>query len=472
MEITARERAAILQSLAAGVVPAIGLHHIQVGLKNEIESIAENLAAVEQGGSSVRFIIGPYGSGKTFFLQLVRSLALSRRFLTVHADITTDRRLHGTSGQARALYGELMQNMSTRGRPEGGAIVSVVERWVSDVDHGIHASGGSDDDVKKHFAQVLRPLAELVSGHDFVTVLTRYYEGYLEHKQPLQDAAVRWLRADYKARSDARNDLGVRTIITDDTIYDYLKLWAAFAKIAGYAGLLVNLDELVVLSHRLTNTVARNNNFEALLRIVNDCLQGSTSGLLFLFAGTDECLQDTRRGLYSYRALATRLAANRFASATHRDVTGPVMKLSHLRPEDCYVLLTNIRHVMAGGDPQKYLIPDAAIVEYLRQCNERMGAAYFQTPRDTVRDFVGFLRVLEQNPGTDWHTVLAPPPGQAKSSAGSSAPFPPSPVSGTAASPPAAPFSSRGTPAGSESSQDAPPPRPPTTLDELSRFRL
>jgi hypothetical protein len=406
-KIIPRERAAILQSLSAGVVPSIGLHHIQVGRLKEVDALVGDLKLVEQGGASVRFIVGRFGSGKTFFLNLIRNVAQKRKFVVAQADITTDRRFQGTGGQAKSLYSELMRNLSTRSRPDGNALQNVVERWIGDIDHEIRGSGGgTEDDVKREFSKLLRPLQDLVSGFDFVNVVTKYYEGYLGHNEELQGSALRWLRAEYSTKTEARQDLGVRSIIGDSGFYDYLKLFAAFVRIAGYAGLLVNVDELVVLSHRLSNTTSRNRNYEAILRIINDCLQGRVEGLAFLFAGTDECLEDPRRGLYSYEALATRLAPNRYASNGQQDYASPVVKLENLSPEDCFVLLANIRNVHSGGDPTNQTIPDEGIVAYLQACSETMGAAYFQTPRDTVKDFVGLLNMLEQDSSRSWQDHL------------------------------------------------------------------
>ncbi len=405
-KILVRERTAILQSLGAGVVPGIGLHHIQVGRKEEVAALVNDLQVVEEGGAAIRFIVGRYGSGKTFFLNLIRNVAMQRKFVVVQADITTERRLYGTGGEARGLFGELMRNLATRSRPEGGALANLVERWVGELDHEVKSSGGTEDDVKKQLGQRLRSLQELVSGFDFAHVLTRYYEGYHAHNEEVQTAALRWLRAEFSTKTEAREALGVRTIIDDQAFYDYLKLIAAFVRLAGYKGLLINIDELVVLSHRLTNTIARTKNFEAILRIINDCLQGRAQGIAFLFAGTDECLEDRRRGLFSYEALATRLASSRFATDERRDMASPVIKLQNLTPEDCYVLLTNIRRVHAGGEDEQVLLPDEGIVEYLRDCSERMGAAYFQTPRDSVKDFVNLLNLLAQDKKLDWRQLL------------------------------------------------------------------
>ncbi len=404
--ILTRERTAILQSLAAGVVPAIGLHHIQVGRKDEVEALLRDLQIVEDGGAAVRIIVGRYGSGKTFFLNLIRHVALQRKHVVVQADITTDRRLYSTGGEARALYSELIRNLATRAKPDGNALSNLIERWVGECDHRIRSAGGSEDDVRHEIGQQLRPLQDLVSGFDFANVITRYYDGYQQHDEALQDHALRWLRGEFATKTEAREALGVRSIIDDARTYDYLKLWAAFVRMAGYKGLVVNVDELVVLSHRLSNTIARNKNYEALLRIINDCLQGRAQHIAFVFAGTDECVEDRRRGLYSYEALATRLAPNRFATDGRQDWSSPVIKLQNLSPEDCFVLLNNLRHVHAAGDVAKYLLPDEGIVTYLRDCSERMGAAYFQTPRDTVKDFVNLLQILEQDRSLDWRSLL------------------------------------------------------------------
>lgn len=404
--IPGRERSAILRSLGAGVVPAIGLHHIQVGRLDEVEALVKDLELVEDGASTVRFIVGRFGSGKTFFLNLIRNVAQKRKFVVAQADITTDRRLQGSGGQATALYSELMKNLSTQSRPEGNALPNIVERWIGDAEYEIKNSGGTVEDVKAHIGSELRPLQDLISGFDFTTILTKYYEGFLEQNQTVQDQSLRWLRGEYGTKTEARHDLGVRSIITDADIYDYMKLFGAFLRIAGYSGLMLNIDELVVLSHRLSNTQARNRNYEAILRIINDCLQGHVEGLAFLFAGTDECLEDRRRGLFSYEALATRLAPNRFAKSGETDFSSPVIKLQNLRAEDVYVLLTNIRNVQAGGNQEKFLIPDEGIRGYLQDCHSRMGAAFFQTPRDTVKDFVNLLNMLDQNPGQDWQSYL------------------------------------------------------------------
>ena len=401
-----RERNAIVQSLAAGVVPGVGLQHFQVGRNEEVQALVSDLENIAAGGASCRFIIGRFGSGKTFFLHLLKTVAMQKRFVVLEADITTERRLHGSNGQARSLYAELLQRLATRSKPDGGALSNLVERWVGEVDREVRDKGGNDAAVRQELQQRLKPLHELVSGFDFATVIGKYFDGYLAQDPTLQQAALRWLRGEYSTKTEARQDLGVRTIIEDESFYDSLKLLAAFVRMAGYAGLLVCIDELVVLSHRLNNTIARNNNYEAILRIFNDCVQGRAHGIGFLFAGTPECLEDRRRGIFSYEALATRLSGNRFAETSRRDLNAPVIRLESLTGEDCFVLLHKLREVFYTGQPNDRKIPDEAIVQYLAMCQERTGAAYFQTPRDTVKDFIGLLQIIQQNPTTTWESLL------------------------------------------------------------------
>ncbi|MEZ0256991.1 MAG: ATP-binding protein [Chthoniobacter sp.] len=401
-EIKRRERDAIIQSLQAGLVPRIGLHLLQVGRRDEVAAVLKDLERIDQGGAAFRIVVGRFGSGKSFFLNLVRTLALQKRLVVAQADFTMERRIRSTSGEARALYSELMRNLATKAKPEGGALRNLCEGWISDVHHHVTSANGTAEDVKRRIHEDLRDLQDYVGGFAFAEVLAKYYEGYEAGDEVLQGYALRWLRGEYSTKTEARQDLGVREIIDDQNVYDGLKLMAAFCKKAGYGGLLVGLDELVVLSHRLPNTRVRQANYEELLSIINDCFQGGVGHLGFLLAGTDECLEDKRRGLYSYEALRSRLVENYFAADGVRDLSGPVVRLQNLTPEDLFVLLRNIRHIHANGDAVKYLVPDEALVAVLQRANETLGAEYYKTPRDVVRSFVGLLNVLEQNPARTW----------------------------------------------------------------------
>jgi len=327
---------------------------------------------------------------------------MERKLVTMHADLNPDRRLHATGGQARSLYSELAKNMSTRTKPDGGAMQGIVEKFISQAKTEAKAAGtDSETVIRAHLAE----LTEMVNGYDFAEVIAAYCRGFEEGNEQLKADAIRWLRGEFTTKTDARAALGVRTIIDDASVYDQLKLLSRFVRLAGFGGLMICLDELVNL-YKLANTQARNANYEQILRILNDSLQGSSEGLGFVLGGTPEFLMDTRRGLFSYPALQSRLAENSFAKSGLVDLSGPVIRLTSLTPEDFYVLLQKLRHVYAGGDTEKYLLPDEALPLFMAHCNQRLGEAYFRTPRTTITAFINLLAILEQNPGADWRTLL------------------------------------------------------------------
>ncbi|KMN17920.1 ATP-binding protein [Pseudomonas weihenstephanensis] len=400
--IRPKDRDAVIQSLRAGVVPRAGQHLIQVGRAKELDALLKDIDRLADGGSAFRVVVGEYGAGKTFFLNLVRGIAMERKLVTMHADLNPDRRLHASGGQARSLYAELAKNMSTRTKPDGGALQGIVEKFISQAKSEAKTRGVESEIVIREF---LAELTEMVNGYDFADVIAKYCQGFEQGDEQLKTDAIRWLRGEFTTRTDARAALGVRTIIDDASVYDQLKLLSRFVRLAGFGGLMICLDELVNL-YKLANTQARNANYEQILRILNDSLQGSTEGLGFVLGGTPEFLMDTRRGLYSYPALQSRLAENTFAKSGLIDLSGPVIRLSSLTPEDFYVLLQKLRNVYAYGDPDKYLMPDEAIPAFMSHCSQRLGEAYFRTPRTTITAFINLLAVLEQNPGADWRALV------------------------------------------------------------------
>ncbi len=400
--IRPREKDTITQALNAGVVPRLGLQHVQVGRVNEVSAMIRDVERIADGGACFRAIIGEYGSGKTFFLNLVRLVALEKGLVVASADLAPDRRLHATGGQARALYAELMRNLSTRTKPDGGALPSMVERFVT---KAVQDAAERGTPVEDFIRRKLAPIQELVSGYDFADVITAYWRGLEDGDETIRSSALRWLRGEFGTKTEARQALGVRSIIDDADVYDQLKLMARFSVEAGYGGLLITIDEMVNL-YKLQSSQARKSNYEQILRMINDVVQIGDGRLGILLGGTPEFLMDTRRGLFSYEALQGRLAENRFATGGLVDLTGPVIRLPALTREELFVLLTNIRAVFSLGDAEAYLVPDEALHAFMQHCEQKIGEAYFRTPRSTVKAFVNLLSVLEQNPGTSWTDLL------------------------------------------------------------------
>lgn len=402
-KIRPKERDAIIQSLRSGVTPKVGIQHVQVGRSREIQALHRDLERVADGGSAFRLVIGDYGSGKTFFLSVIRSIAMEMKMVTMNADLSPDRRIHATSGQSRNLFSELVRNMATRNKPEGNALVNIVERFITEA---VKEADSKHVPANEIIHKRLSDLSQLVGGYDFAKVVEQYWVGHESNDENLKSNAIRWLRAEYTTKTQARSDLGVRNIIGDADFYDGLKLMSLFVRQAGYSGLLVNLDEMVNL-YKLSSTQARVSNYEQILRILNDCLQGSAEGIGFLLGGTPEFLIDPRKGLYSYEALQSRLAGNAFAQkAGVIDYNSPALHLSVLTHEELYILLRNLRNVYALGDPDKYLVPDDALVSFLKHCFTKIGEAYFRTPRSIIKAFLDMLSVLEQSPEITWDKLV------------------------------------------------------------------
>jgi hypothetical protein len=412
MPIPKREAVAVLNALGAGVVPRAGLRHTAVGRLREITTLKGDLDHIREGGATVRFVIGRFGSGKSFLLQLARANAFDNKFVVADADFSPERRLQGSGGQALALYRELMKNLSTQTRPDGNALPAIIERWISNVQADAAAKGnlaaGSPEfaaAVQASIVAIVNDMHELVHGFDFGTVVSKYYQGYVENDDDLKSNAIRWLRGEFNTKTEAREALGVRSIIDDDNFYDYLKVIARFAHDVGYAGLLICLDEAVNL-YKITHSVARNANYEKILSVVNDCLQGRAGYIGFIFSGTPEFLEDARRGLFSYEALRTRLAGSRFATDDLRDFSGPVLSLPPLTAEEIYVLLQKVRDIHRESAPNSKGLEDEAILKYMEESLRRIGAKEFATPRDLVREFVNLLNLLAQYPDKTWPEIL------------------------------------------------------------------
>lgn len=405
-KIARRERMAIIQALSVGAVPPCGLEHLRVGRDAELDALRQDLQNAGEGMASVRFVAGSAESGKTFFLQLVASEASARGFLVTQADLSLQHRFCSEEGEARALYTELMNNLQAPPGNESLALGSLLQRWFAQLEEKA-GTGSTPSDVESALVRALEPLGGLARGFDFAAVLTRYYEGCATHNTEMQGNALRWLRAEYASVEEARTDLGVRSIIDDDALPEALLVFSAFVRIAGYAGLLVNLDELSVLVHRLHDRVCREANFAVIRHLLDACLQGRASGLVLLCAVDKSGLDDRQRGLKSDRVLSKRLASNRFTGNGQPDWASPVVRLHGVAREEYPELLANVQRVFAEGEAARCLLPHEGILEYLKTCDERFGPDYIQRPCETMMDFVGLLRVLEREPGADWAAVLA-----------------------------------------------------------------
>ena len=401
--IKPKERETIIQSLKSGVVPRLGLQHIQVGRSEELKSFVNDVTTIAEGGTSFRFVIGEYGSGKTFFLSLVRSIALQKGLVTMNADLSPTKRLHGTDGHARVLLSELISSISTRTKQDGNALPNILEKFISKA--RAEAEQNSREVASVIYEQ-LSDLNEYSGGYTFAQVVNKYWTAYESGDDMLKDRVLRWLKAEYTTKTDSLRDLGVREFINDASFFNTLKLYSILVQKAGYSGLLVCMDEMVNL-YKISNSVSRKANYEEILNILNNTLQGTLSHIGFIMSGTPEFLTDGNRGLYSYEALKSRLAENCFSKSLGlTDYNSTVLRLANLTKEELYLLLMNLRNVFAGGDESKYLVPNDALLAYLNHCANKIGDSYYRTPRNTIKGFLDLLSMLEQYPDLKWSDMI------------------------------------------------------------------
>lgn len=413
--IKPKEATSIVNSLIGGVVPKIGVQHITVGRSDEITAMVAALEDVKNGNSMVKFWIGDFGSGKSFILHLLNTVALKQKFVVANADFTPDNRLYSNDGKGVALYAAIMDNVAIQTKPEGGALPTLMEKWIEQVitktasDNNIPLTAIRDQAYLPLIqTAIMKTINELtdVGGFDFGTVVMKYYEGYIKDDEMLRRNALKWLKGEYKTKIEARQDLGVREIINDLNYYDMLKNFCKLFVSMGYSGFMINLDEAINL-YKISTSAMREKNYEKILSIYNDCFQGKVSNLFFNFAGTHEFLENQRRGLFSYNALKTRLETNKFETSEIRDFAQPVIKLMPLNNNEVFVLLTKLKAIFDFNYKTQIDINDQDILQFMEEIFNKPGASEFLTPREVIRDFLNILNILRQNPSLNKEKLFA-----------------------------------------------------------------
>ena len=407
--IKPKEATSIINSLIGGVVPKIGVQHITVGRSEEIDAFVAALEDVKNGHSMMKFWIGDFGSGKSFMLHLLDTVALKQKFVVANADFTPDNRLYSNDGKGVALYTALMDNISIQTKPEGGALPTLMEKWIEQIisktaeENNISLTDIRNDQYLKLVqTNIMKTINEIsdVGGFDFGMVVMKYYEGYIKDDEQLRRNALKWLKGEYRTKTEAKQDLGVREVINDINYYDMLKNFCKFFVSTGYSGFMINLDEAINL-YKISTSVMREKNYEKILTIYNDCFQGKVTNLFINFAGTKEFLENERRGLFSYNALKTRLETNKFETAEIRDFAQPVIRLMPLNHNEVFVLLNKLKAIFDYNYKIVINIADSDIQMFMEEMFNKPGATEFLTPREVIRDFLNILNILRQNPDID-----------------------------------------------------------------------
>lgn len=400
----------IINALKGGVVPRVGLEYITVGRTQEINAFLNDIDIIAEGGATFRFIVGKYGSGKSFMLQTIRNYATAKGFVVVDADLSPERRFAGTKGQGLATYRELIRNMSVKSKPDGGALPLILEKWISGIQtetvkYCTPDSAEFDKYVEKQIFEVTGKLEGMVNGFEFAKAVTAYYRAYREDDQTTKSNVLKWFRGEYTTRKEAKEELDINFIVTDETWYDFLKIFATFMVSAGYQGILVMVDELVNI-YKISNSITRQNNYEKLLTMYNDVLQGKANHIGFMMGCTPQCVEDRYKGLFSYEALRSRLAEGHFSSENYKDMSAPIIRLQMLNQNEVYVLIEKLRDIHAQLYDYKPILTHDDLLYFLNVEYNRVGADTHITPREIIRDFIELVGILHQNPNMNVAEIL------------------------------------------------------------------
>lgn len=409
-QVPLRIASVLINALKGGVVPRIGLEYITVGRTQEIAAILHDIDMIADGGASFRFIVGKYGSGKSFLLQTIRNYATARGFVVVDADLSPERRFAGTKGQGLATYKELIQNLSTKSKPDGGALPLILEKWISGIQSSVKAQTAAEGEefnklVEKQIYAVTESLEGMVNGFEFAKAVVAYWRAYREDDAATKSNVLKWFRGEYPSRKEARDELNINFIVTDETWYDFLKIFAVFLVNAGYKGMLVIIDELVNI-FKIPNSITRQNNYEKILTMYNDVLQGKARHIGFLMGGTPQCIEDKYKGIFSYEALRSRLAEGHFSSGDLKDLSAPIIRLQMLTQEEMYVLIEKLRDIHAQLYNYTPVLGHEELVYFLSVEYNRVGASTHITPREIIRDFIELINILHQNPQKSVSDIL------------------------------------------------------------------
>ena len=400
----------LINALRGGVVPRVGLEYITVGRAREIETILHDIEMIEQGSASFRFIVGKYGSGKSFLLQTIRNYATAKGFVVVDADLSPERRFAGTKGQGLATYKELIQNLSTKSKPDGGALPLILEKWISGIQASVKTNSDATGDefdklVEKQIYAVAGSLEGMVNGFEFAKAVVAYWRAYQQDNSAMKSNVLKWFRGEYTSRKEAKADLDINFTVSDETWYDFLKIFAAFLVGAGYKGMLVIIDELVNI-FKIPNSITRANNYEKILTMYNDVLQGKAQHIGFLMGGTPQCIEDKYKGVFSYEALRSRLAEGHFSTSEIKDLSAPIIRLQMLSQEEMYILIEKLRDIHAQLYRYAPMLSHDDLLYFLTVEYNRVGAETHITPREIIRDFIELVNILHQNPQKGVEEIL------------------------------------------------------------------
>ena len=393
-KINKRIAKTVLHALSGGTVPDNGLPYIAVGRRDEVAALTQDMEQVAEGYSTFRLLEGPYGTGKSFMLKLVKNEALLRGFVVMECELAPERKLCGTKREGLETYRCLMSRMSTRTCPGGNALEEVLDTWLDGcreraAEEGIEGEQELLDAVLKYGQPLKKKLTALPHGFDFYEVFWIYIKSALTGGLDQKDRALRWMRGEYRNRTEAKKALKVNAVIEDGDWFSYLKLWAVLVREIGYTGLYVLLDELTQITRNIVHSTTREHNFERLLSIYNDCYGNEARYMGMILCGIPSSIHDSKRGIFSYEALKSRLSNS---SLQGEDLYhAPVIRLSMLTAEEFVTLLERLEAMHALLHEREGYFTEEERIRFVNHEYHRIAASNHLTPREFIRDFLTIL---------------------------------------------------------------------------------
>ena len=328
---------------------------------------------------------------------------MAKGMIVADADLSPNRSLIGSSNRKKGLatYRELMCNLSIKTSPTGSALGKILDLWLNmiwiDVAKNIGQGGiqgnALEEMVTNKIYETILDMQEMVHGYDFANILVMYWKASRVNDAEIKAKTLRWLRGEYNTKTEAKQDLGVSNIINDDDWYEYIKLFSNFFVKIGYKGFIVIIDELINI-YKCKSPVARNNNYEKILAMYNDTMQGKARYLGIIMGGTPQSIEDVNRGVFSYEALKSRLESGKYGTNKMINLMTPIIRIMPLTKEEIIVLLEKLAEIHADLYDYELKITIEDIIDFIE---EAIQGEKNVTPRSIIRDFIEVLNLFYQN---------------------------------------------------------------------------
>ncbi|MBU5427676.1 ATP-binding protein [Tissierella pigra] len=413
--VNPKEADNIIKALEGGVVPRRGIQHLLVGRNEEVQEIISILESITQGGSDIRFWIGDFGSGKSFMLRTIESIAVQKNFVVSTVDLTPTRRFYSSDGKAKSLYNEIINNIVIQTSQDGNAINTIIEEWINRIITNISERDNipinqllmieNKKIVENEILNITSCFKSVGLSYELGQAISKYYEGIAEDNKVLKLKALRWIRGDIDTRTESKRELGIERIINDDNWYDAIKNLAELFSDIGYSGFVVNFDEAVNL-YKLPMAQTRERNYEKILNIFNECKSNTARGLFINFGATRKTIFDEHRGMSSYGALKGRLGSDGNLNSRLINTNKTALLLKPLTVEEIYTLLDNLNSIYNIHYRKNISMTTENIQIYMEEQLNRPGAAEFLTPRAVIKDYLEVLDLIRQNPDEEIESIV------------------------------------------------------------------